>query len=435
MGAANAYAAPVALLPYVKPALEISLNLFKTYVDLQNELRSQQFNDAAVSSIKSKLLIIENGIKRIEREASDLRDALIGDMKAAFLAEKISDLRSKWGSYNTHMGGKATLDEIDSNRVRDQAVQALLSLKGKVIDLIEEIKTRGGSNPLIVTPIFSGFSLIKAINARLIEDRNIFDSRERMQREFNDQLNEQFVKWRNALASPVDQSSLYSRKQKLKTELPKLKARVARFKMLDGDFKAEVLGNRVCPTSTVQVNKVVSAERSAACTVLRARENGFFGWSTMKLVLVDTRVRLTSHYGCPDSYFPAEMFDISAKRETTVSKEMDFSDAAWENPSGHFKRQHACLVETFETIKDLEAKIPTGDIGEAKPQLLIDLSNAAKSSNRAQAEMISVLSAWVFVEPVPTLDQDGSVFIGVSYSPTPQIKELFDVPLHLLHEK
>ncbi|MFO0000773.1 MAG: hypothetical protein ACK559_06565, partial [bacterium] len=62
----------VPILSKAKPALEISLDLFKTFVDLQNEMQAQRFNEAAVSSIKTKLNAIEDGIRRIEREVSSL---------------------------------------------------------------------------------------------------------------------------------------------------------------------------------------------------------------------------------------------------------------------------------------------------------------------------------------------------------------------------
>lgn len=425
----------VALVPILlnaKPALEISLNLFKTFVDLQNEMQAQRFNEAAVSSIKTKLNAIEDGIRRIEREVSSLKDVLIGELEATFLIQKIADLRSKWGSYNTFMGGKETLDDIESGAVRRQTVEALRSLKSKVVDLVEEIKVRGGSNPLIVTPVFSAFSLIKAINARLIEDRDIFDSKKRMQSEFNAQLNEQFVKWREALADPRNPNSLHGRKQKLERALPQLKARVARFKMLDGDFRDEFVGQRECPVSRSQVARGLAVERSAACMVFRARENGWWGWSKMKFGLVDTRVMLTSHYGCPDSYFPAELFDLSSKSVSTISEEMSFSETTWENPAMHFQGQSGCAVQTVETIEEIEKSVREKLATRDKPELLEQLREAAIASNRAQAEMMSVLSAWVFVAKEPTMDEDGGILIGASYLRDTQVNKLFDVPVQLL---
>ena len=55
----------------------------------------------------------------------------------------------------------------------DEAVKQLTDLKTDIVKLVEEIKEGNNQNPIIVTPIFSAYSLLQAINARLIEDRGI----------------------------------------------------------------------------------------------------------------------------------------------------------------------------------------------------------------------------------------------------------------------
>lgn len=408
-----------------KEALKLAFELFMAYVGIQSDIQTTKFTEGALLSIESKFETISQSITRIESEIGELKHIFLQGLDAAFLRDKISTLRAKWGVYRSIMGSALTLPEIASGTAREKKAGELEKLKFEVKSVVEDVRVRAPNNPIVVTPIFSAFSLLKAINERLVEAANIsaifgddpFVDESRLQKEYDEELSTQFGKWRAELMDSSDPHSLDSRQRSLRVTVPRAKAAIATFEKFGGTFQSEFGGRPHCPgAASSYIVDGVSAERLAGCLIARANSGGLVWISTMRLVLVDTWVRLTSARACMERFFPAELFDVSVFRRT-ASVTRDYDSSVWNDPNLQFKGRSGCEIKDVPTIEQLEKMEQEQSLSGPVPASISQFEQIVRRSNSLQTELVLVLSAWEFASKTPTVDARGNPVIGVSYQP------------------
>lgn len=405
-----------------KEVLETAVELFAAYVEIQEAIRRTEFTKDSIALIDEKLNGIAETVARIESLLGDLRSAFLRDMKATLLAELLFDLRSMWGTYDVTLGGLPTLADIKSSSARDEARQRLVGLKDDLIKLIERIKQRSKGNPITVTPIFSAYSLMRAINERLLEDPPGFlPSKRKLREQYNNELRVQFTEWREKLLSNTNPNSLALRKKQLGTVLPRSKRALAQFGQFDRDYRYDVVVRDRCAQATQQVRRGVNTNRHAGCVILRANDRGILDYipdgpadqfpSKMMLVLVDIWAKLKSERTCVPDRFPSEVFDVSTS-QTQITIERPFDRTVWNEPQAAFRPNVTCQIVDFGTIEGLRRKSQEGYRAK-EPKSIKEFATLVTTYNSQLVELLSVLSAWVFVSRDIEVDQEGNLVLGM----------------------
>jgi hypothetical protein len=410
-----------------KFALGLALDMFKAYVEIQSEIQRTEFTEKALYSIEGKFQRVAESIKNVEYQISELKDAFLHGLQAALLAEQISSLQAKWGVYRVAMGGAEKLPDIRSSRGRDEAIERLKLLKTAVIILLEDIKVKSPYNPIIVTPVFSAYSLLKAINERLVEDAGIFTSKEKLRAQYNSELKVQFSEWRDALLKPDEPNSLEARRKQLNAALPPARTEIALFDKFSNTFQAELKSRKgwCGRPSASGASDGINAVRLASCLIARANDRQILDLipedasdlvpGMMSFVLVDTWVRLKSTRGCVSHSLPAEaeMFDVYL---ASASKAVDrsFDRLIWNEPHLVFKDRGSCQIQSLANVDHLRQIEEAQDFNTALPDSVKAFQDIVKRFNGLQAEAVLVASAWVFVTQKLQLDANGSPVFGVA---------------------